>query len=107
MENRAATLAQAQMDSIHEMVATLDVDYDRLEELREEYRSLAREVEDAEKCVLYHHNGVLDTDGEYPEHQEWRRCVSELETWLSEYKEELDELEVDGKGKTAIIDLVG
>lgn len=98
MENTAAHQAQVQMDSIYEMVAALSVDYDRLEELREEYRSLVSEAEEAEECVLYHHNDVLDINGESPEHHEWRRCVSELEAWLSEYKEELEELEDEANG---------
>lgn len=98
MENTAARQAQAQMDSIHDMVAALDVDYDRLKELREEYNSLEREAEEAEECVLYHHDNVLDVNGEYPEHQEWRRCISELEDWLSEHKEELEELEDEANG---------
>lgn len=99
MENSAAAdQAQAQMNSIHEMVAALSVDYGRLEELREEYRILENEAEEAEKCVLYHHNDVSDINGEPTEHREWRQCISELDEWLSEYKEELEELEDEANG---------
>lgn len=41
-ENNALTQAHAQMDSIRQMVAALNVDYDRLAELREEKAELTR-----------------------------------------------------------------
>lgn len=92
-ENNAHNQAHAQMDSICDMVAALEVDYDRLEELREERATLADELEAAAECVRYHHNDELDGAGTTAEHAEYHRCRDELAAWDEENAEELAELE--------------
>lgn len=47
-DNSALEQANAQLRSIRDMVASLDVDYDRLEELREEKAALNEAIEDAQ-----------------------------------------------------------
>lgn len=91
--NHAIEQAAAQMDSIREMVAALELDYDRLEELRAERANLADELEAAAECVRYHHDDELDEDGPEIEHTEYRRCRDELNAWCEAYADELEELE--------------
>lgn len=92
-ENHAIEQAQAQMDSIRDMVAALDLDFDRLEELRAERTNLTDELEAAADCVRYHHNDELDENGPEIEHAEYRRCRDELAEWDEENADELEELE--------------
>lgn len=92
-ENNALNQAHAQMGSIRDMVAALDLGYDRLEELRDERAALAEELEAADGCVRYHHDDELDENGPEAEHAEYRRCRDELAEWDEENAEELAELE--------------
>lgn len=92
-ENHALNEANAQMGSIIDMVAALDLDFDRLEELREERAALADELEAAAECVRYHHDDELDENGLEIEHAEYRRCRDELAAWDEENADELAELE--------------
>lgn len=91
--NNAIEQAAAQMGGIIDMVAALELDYDRLHELREERAVLDGELEAAAECVLYHHDGELDENGPNTEHAEYRRCRDELAAWCEEYAEELADLE--------------
>ena len=50
-EDHGRSNALAGYDSIREMVAALDIDYDRLEELREKRDELREDVRDAEKAL--------------------------------------------------------
>lgn len=88
----ALNQANAQMDSIRAMVAALECDYDRLEELQDERVVLAGDLEDAAECVRYHHDDELDENGPDIEHAEYRRCRDELASWDEENVEELAEL---------------
>lgn len=92
-DTRAQDQAAAQMGSIIDMVAALNVDYDRLEELREERAHLADELEAAADCVRYHHDDELDEAGTTTEHGEYRRCRDELAEWDEENADELAEIE--------------
>lgn len=92
-DNHAQEQADAQMESVRAMVAALDLDYDRLEELREERAALVDELDAAAECVRYHHADELDENGPEIEHEEYRRCRDELATWDEENAEELEELE--------------
>lgn len=91
--SNALEQANAQMSSIADMVAALNCDYDRLDELREERANLFDELEEAADCVRWHHNDELDEDGTTVEHKEYRRCRDELAAWDEENAEELAELE--------------
>lgn len=92
-DNQALNQAAAQMGSIIDMVAALDLDYDRLEELREERAALADELEAAADCVRYHHDDELDENGTEVEHAEYRRTRAELAEWDEENAEELAVME--------------
>lgn len=89
----AINQANAQMAGIHDMVAALEVDYARLEDLRAEHALLSDELEAAAESVLYHHDGELDENGQEAEHVEYRRCRDELAVWDEENADELAELE--------------
>lgn len=82
-EDRAEEQAAAQYSSIVDMLAAVECDYDRLEELRDEREELAEAVEDAEQS---------EKDGD-----EERRAAFEaratLAAWESDNAEELAELE--------------
>lgn len=91
--DHAQAQADAQMDGIHAMTAALTLDYDRLEDLRDERAALVDELEAAAACVRYHHNDELDENGPEVEHEEYRRCRDELTDWNEENAEELLELE--------------
>jgi hypothetical protein len=65
----------------------------RISELADERQALVDEIEEAEANVRRHHKDVLDPDGEYPEHEEYRRCRDALTDWdASEEAEELTAL---------------
>lgn len=91
-ESNARDQAQAQMNSIRAMVAALECDYERLEELREERTMLRDELDEAIECVKYHHDDVLDETGAHTEHDEYRRCRDALAAWEEENAAELAEL---------------
>jgi|GEM_PF-731604 len=91
--NSAPAQADAQMSSIRDMVAALDVDYDQLEYLRDERKVLADELDEAAECVKFHHAGELDADGTNTEHVEYRRCRDELAAWDADNSEELADLQ--------------
>lgn len=97
-ENNALTQAHAQMESVRDLVAALEVDYDRLEELHEERAALVDELEAAAECVRYHHDDELDENGPEIEHAEYRRCRDDLATWDEEHADELEELEAAADG---------
>jgi hypothetical protein len=77
------------IDKFEDIIDSRDV-IARIEELKEERQALVDEVEAARECVGFHHNGEVDQDGEYPEHEEFRRCIDELEEW--DASDEADEL---------------
>lgn len=97
-KTNAINQANAQMDSIRVMIAALNLDYDRLDELRDERAVLAGELEDAAESVRYHHDGELDENGQEIEHAEYRRCRDELASWRDENADELAELEETADG---------
>lgn len=92
MTDNARNQAAAQLASVRAMVAALECDYDRLEELREEREALADELAEAADCVRFHHAGELDANCAETEHAEYRRCRDELAAWDAENAEELAEL---------------
>jgi len=83
--NNALSQAKAQYDSIASMVAALNVDYDRLEELRDEVAGLAAAVDVAEQ--------------EYAENMDSESMLTlqsekdSLAEWEETYRAELAELE--------------
>lgn len=82
-ENHALSQAIAQANSIVEMVGALNVDYDRLEELRDELASLEDDV-----CESHANHAEFA-------HQD---AVKALTEWRAEYAEELKELEEQASG---------
>jgi hypothetical protein len=80
MENHAKDQAIAQAHSIIRMVAALNVDFDRLEELREELQELSEAYDNAESD------------------EEKANANQELCAWQDEYAEELAELEAEAGG---------
>lgn len=95
MTTTAKDQARAQYESIAAMLAAVECDFDRLQELRDERQTLVDELDAATECVHYHHD---DADpeaviGEYPELTEWQRCRDELAAWDEDNAEELAELE--------------
>lgn len=74
-EERLQEIGRCAMDSIREMVAALECDYDRLEELRDEKAILESDLEDAEEDE--------DVDA----------AQEALDDWLTENEDELKELE--------------
>jgi hypothetical protein len=100
---RAQEQAKAQYDSIREMVATLECNYERLEELRDERKDLAdaikeaeEELKEAEKADDAAQNGAPDADFDLAKTVDEKREALEearnaLEDWIDE--EELKELE--------------
>lgn len=72
---RAREQALAQMSSISEMVAALECDYDRLEELRDERKELLDAVDEAE------------TD------EDKAICRRAFDEWSSDYRTEITDLE--------------
>jgi len=80
----ARNQARAQFESIKEMVEALNLDWDRLEELREEKAELARIISDDDDAV----NQAHKLNGHERAHAEL-----ELREWLTENEEELSELE--------------
>jgi len=90
--NHAEQNGAAWYGTICEQVAALEVDYDRLEELRDERQMFTDEFEEAVECVKFHHNGVVDPNGTNGEHGEYRRCKDELLAWKEENGEEYEQL---------------
>ena len=84
-DNHGLDQAKAQAESIAAMVAAINCDYDRLQELRDEREALADTIEECE---------AVETDGD-----EERRAAFEaraaLEHWDIENAEELEALEID------------
>jgi hypothetical protein len=78
---RAYEQAQAQANSIAAMVAALEVDYDRLEELRDELNSLEYDAESAEEGENDH-----------------EKAIAAIAEWRTENAEELAELEEAANG---------
>jgi hypothetical protein len=105
--DNAKNQARAQMSSILAMVAALEVDYDRLEELREEKQSLQDDYTEAKKANeerpsywselhekaarLKHYDATGDMD--MPLVKAEKDAQDALNTWLAENSEELVELE--------------
>jgi hypothetical protein len=80
-DNNAYEQAKAQANSIGAMVAALNVDYDRLEDLKDELANLEYYVSSSEA-------------GE----REHRQAMEALAQWRAEYAEELRELEESANG---------
>ena len=119
-ENSSRSQARAQINSICDMIAALECDYDRLEELTSEHAKLldavdeattahnlaTEELEASEECVRYHHDGQLDPNGDTVEHEQYRADFEHhaatkqdlaearlnLEAWERDNAEELEEL---------------
>lgn len=72
-------------DSLREMVAALECDYDRLEELRDERVSLADEVDEAREA--------LDNSDNIETQKAFNDAQDALKAWDDENGEELAELE--------------
>ncbi len=85
--------AVAQAEAIAEMMAAASLDWDQLEALRDEKRRLEEDQLEAMQCVRHHHAGEFDPFGEYPEHEEYRRCTAELVEWRDDNGEEFDKLQ--------------
>jgi hypothetical protein len=94
-ENHAEQQARAQLASIVSMVAALDCDYDRLEELRDEKNELNSSVSDASDSVRCFEKERVNF--EWPEYVSARNhletCRAELRDWVSENAQELADLE--------------
>ena len=88
MTNHAQQQAEAQMGSIRDMVAALEVDYDRLEELREELADLRETVEEAQEA--YDEDGADDLQALGEDLLDAKNALAE---WRCDYGEELDDLE--------------
>lgn len=89
-ENHAEERAAAQYSSIVEMLAAVEVDYDRLAALREEREELTEavtEAADAHKEAQDSRTGDVDT---WHELEDARKALTE---WTEENAEELAELE--------------
>lgn len=86
-DNQALEQANAQMASVREMVAALECDYDRLEELRDERNDLESEVNSASETF---ESASADEDYTREEVDEFE---AELQEWIDENAEELAELE--------------
>jgi hypothetical protein len=84
-DERAKQQAEAQLESIMEMVAALNCDYDRLEELRETYANLKSILEEA---TVEYHNDQTDENKE-----EMHEASDTLKNWEDDNREELMELE--------------
>ena len=80
-EDRAADQARAQFESIRELVAALECDYDRLEELKDERADLVEAVEEAK---------AYEEDDPSPTRA--NKAIAALEEWDAENGEELKEL---------------
>jgi hypothetical protein len=92
-DNHGLDQAKAQAESIAAMVAAINCDYDRLQELRDEREALADTIEECE---------AVETDGD-----EERRAAFEaraaLAAWDIENAEELEALEIEA-GECADLD---
>ena len=82
-KNQAQERARAQFESVAAMVAALECDYDRLEELREERANLVEEIEEAE-----------EGETEDPSPTRTNEAMEALSTWDAENGQELAELEL-------------
>lgn len=89
-KNAAYEQAQAQANSIAAMVAALNVDYDRLEELRDEKQALSDNVSEAHDARA--HNPCDETEKAHHE------AMRENSEWLDENGQELAELEEAANG---------
>jgi hypothetical protein len=93
---RAKEQAKAQYESIAEMVAALQCDYDRLEELRDERKDLAEAVSAAETELLeVQVNGELTLDDLEEAKETLADARKDLAEWDSEYGAELIQLQED------------
>lgn len=94
-ENHAEQQARAQLASIVSMVAALDCDYDRLEELRDEKEELHDAINDASDSVRDFEKEGVNFD--WPDFVSARNyletCRADLRDWLTENAQELADLE--------------
>lgn len=79
-EDRAKEQAAAQYSSIVDMLAAVECDYDRLQELRDEREELTREYQRL-------------ASSEYATDEERKEASEALTTWMEENADELEELE--------------
>lgn len=87
-DDHARRQAAAQYDSIREMVAALECDYDRLDELRDEQQSLTDELEELRDALEAARDDAPDDELRKAEEAEAdKRC--ELEQWDADNAEEL------------------
>lgn len=92
--NYAQEQARAQFERIAAMLAAVECDFDRLQELRDERQTLADELDAATECVHYHHGADPEAvTEECTELAEWRRCRDELAAWDADNADELAELD--------------
>lgn len=82
--------AKAQAESIIAMVAALNCDYDRLQELRDEREQLSDAVEEAEAAYSYHDSDDTKTT---PEWRDLCEARAALVQWDDDNAQELNNLE--------------
>jgi hypothetical protein len=88
-ENHAEEQAAAQYSSIVRMLAAVECDYDRLEELRDEREELTESVKDAEN----EYTAAKEDGGAGEQWAELERAREALTQWETDNAEELAELE--------------
>jgi hypothetical protein len=88
MSNDLMDIGKCAYESIEEMVKALDVDYDRLQDLRDDIKVL--EVEEIPEAM----NDVAAAEDE-DDRQDWQSDLDELLSRLDDLKKELAELEAD------------
>lgn len=96
--DRADSQARAQVDSIVQMVAALECDFDRLEELRDEREGLTDAIDEAQ-TTLADAEAAIDEDSTLEDHdamlaarEALAEAQNELEEWDGDNGEELAEL---------------
>ena len=84
--------AQAWAQSIAAMVAAMQVDYDRLEELRDEHRALVETVDENGGDLEMARSASPDDAKVYALQGEYDNAVADLNKWKDENAEELRDL---------------
>lgn len=103
-ENHAEQQAAAQYATIVRMLAAVDCDYDRLEELKDEYEELTEAVREAESA----YNAAKDTqEGEIEALESYQQALIALTNCskdLAELEEEAGDYENEDEAREAIQD---
>jgi hypothetical protein len=96
-ENHALDNASGWMTSIIEYVAAAGLDYDRLEELREEKAALVDYLGDCEEAYKFHDSDNTKSTPEWDNLKDARKALAD---WEEENAEELEQLEVEAGDNT-------